>query len=338
MAETIKDINGGANDYPTLVLWEDARNGDIRAGNAEVARVKGSIEESGNLNLCTISGWATDADSYWAIRVDEADRISTSPLRFGGGIYLLQNRSTGGKNVISVSSGSEYGKLQGLQMATDAASGAASVLNLALSFSTTIGNITIEDCIICHVDNQSTGIYLAGGNGYQIDYQIWDTVIYNCTTGVYSYRYSFTCDIYNCTVYNCSTDGISQITQSPTCYNTIVYASGNNDFNGSVNGDYNMSEDATAPGANSLDSGTGGNDPSFVSTTGGSEDFTIASDSDAIDAGTDDPSSGLYSDDIFGTARSTYDMGAHEYVAAGGGIAMPIVMLQHDHFNGGAIL
>jgi hypothetical protein len=46
-------------------------------------------------------------------------------------------------------------------------------------------------------------------------------------------------------------------------------------------------------------------------------DFSLVADGNCIGNGTDDPSSGLYSDDIIGTARtSTWDIGAFEYVAA----------------------
>lgn len=72
----------------------------------------------------------------------------------------------------------------------------------------------------------------------------------------------------------------------------------------------------------------------FVDTT----DYRTASGSDAVDAGTSLASDGTYqfSDDIDGNTRSgTWDIGCSEYVAAGGGISIPVVMLQHDHLSGG---
>jgi hypothetical protein len=48
-------------------------------------------------------------------------------------------------------------------------------------------------------------------------------------------------------------------------------------------------------------------------------DFSLVSGGNCIGNGTDDPSSGLYSDDIIGTARSsTWDIGAFEFVGSSG--------------------
>ena len=48
------------------------------------------------------------------------------------------------------------------------------------------------------------------------------------------------------------------------------------------------------------------------------DDYTLKSGGSLIGAGTDDPASGLFSDDIAGTTRSDWDIGPFEYVAATG--------------------
>src|SRR3972149_3767269 len=77
---------------------------------------------------------------------------------------------------------------------------------------------------------------------------------------------------------------------------------------------YNASSDGTAPGTNSRTSQT-------FTFEAGTDNYHLASnDAGARDYGVSDPGSGLFSDDIDGETRSgTWDIGADEYVAAGGG-------------------
>lgn len=95
----------------------------------------------------------------------------------------------------------------------------------------------------------------------------------------------------------------------------------------------NLSSDTSAPGSGSLVSKTAANQ--FVSTTGGSEDFHLKTGADAIDAGTDlvTTPSGVEID-IDGRDRNaeadTWDIGADELVAAGGGGSVPVF---HHHYQ-----
>jgi hypothetical protein len=77
----------------------------------------------------------------------------------------------------------------------------------------------------------------------------------------------------------------------------------------------------------------------FANVTGGSEDFSLVTGSALIDVGTDtsgDAAPLNFTDDIKGTARgATWDVGADEYTAAGGGAVVPIIMAQMNQFGGG---
>lgn len=322
MPETVSDINGGGNDYATLIAWEADKNGDITAGNAEAAELYGSLTDSANI-LCQLSGWTSDADSYIALRAPVANRRSASdPLRFGQGVSLTSDKATGGRNVIFVDAGAEFTRLEGLELATDASSGASPVLNIHLGASVTVGDIRVSDCVVTHLDSTHSGILITETDENTAHViKLWGCVIYTCVDGIVTGNSNsdHIVYIYNCTINGCSDDGIDHNYGTMDCYNTISYNNTSNDFEGTIGGDYNMSEDATAPGANSHDSGTGGNDPKFTNTGAGTEDFHIASDSDAVGEGTDDPGTGLYSTDIDRQNRtSTWDMGADEYVAVGG--------------------
>ena len=92
-------------------------------------------------------------------------------------------------------------------------------------------------------------------------------------------------------------------------------------------GDYNIDSYTDVPGAHSVSS----IDPEDIYTDigAGQEDLHLKSDSTAAsDAGTD--LSGVtygFDDDIDGDTRSDWDIGADEYVAAGGGLAVAVVAL-----------
>ena len=96
---------------------------------------------------------------------------------------------------------------------------------------------------------------------------------------------------------------------------------------GDFSGDYNFNEDTTAPGANSIDSGTvttsttpGAGTWAIVnSLTAGAENMKLVddSDSDVLEAGVSS-GAGLPSDDVLGNTRGTsnYDIGAHQVSTA----------------------
>lgn len=130
----------------------------------------------------------------------------------------------------------------------------------------------------------------------------------------------------NVTVYDC-TIGIASNDATGVIVSNVI-STGNSvaDYAvaAPVNADYqyNLSSDATASGTGSLTSKTAANQ--FVSIVGGSEDLHLKTGADAIDAGTDlgTTPTGV-NIDIDGRDRDlqgdTWDMGADEYVAAGGG-------------------
>lgn len=214
-----------------------------------------------------------------------------------------------------------------------------------------------------HFDNDATKAYYAdimnniikltvdgGSNTYTtgIDYDglysyvdIYNNIVYNFNIGSTNdlgiYVHGGTGaenNIHNNTVYNCSRGILPPNSVNTDVYNNIAIGNTGYDFSmGNASNDYNASSDATADGANALNSGSG-TPPStsdFVSVTGGSEDFHLSASAVEIDAGTDLGSP--FDEDIDGESRTgTWDIGADEYSAGEepAGTSSPIIKLQGD--------
>jgi len=130
--------------------------------------------------------------------------------------------------------------------------------------------------------------------------------------------------VYNCTAVRNGQHAYSKGYGTIYCYNCIGEknsSSTGDAFQSIAGGDYNISNDSSAPGSNSIQNTT----LTYVDRS--NKDFHLAStDTAAINAGQYNPASGLYSDDIDGQSRGTsnWDIGADEYVAAG--ISLPVAM------------
>lgn len=129
-------------------------------------------------------------------------------------------------------------------------------------------------------------------------------------------------NFYNNTVYNDNIAFSVNNASSPSVNNIGLNTTGDDCFSGTFGtSSNNMDDDGTAPGSSNQNSVTIGDQ--FVSTVAGSEDFHLKSGSDAIDQGQDigTTPSGVEVD-IDGRDRDaeadTWDIGAHEFVSAGG--------------------
>ena len=145
-------------------------------------------------------------------------------------------------------------------------------------------------------------------------FTVRNSIFYNGGRGVGSMAAGDSVTVENCTVYNMvksgydSQGGAMSVTNSIAMETTEV---DKDDFAGTISGNYNMSEDATAPGANSLHDKIPASQ--FASIAGGSEDLHLKTGSDAIDVGTS--LSGSFTGDIDLDSRpigSQWDIGADE--------------------------
>jgi hypothetical protein len=180
---------------------------------------------------------------------------------------------------------------------------------------------TAYNNIIIKTSGTGSCITTGGSNGALI----YNNVCYGGGTGsCIKLSYVGVCYVYNNTCYGRS-KGISyegyaantQVLKNNICYNNTNDYSFTATWGGNPSTyttSNNLAKDTTSPD-NDYDSST----LTFTNVGSGTEDFhLISSDTDAIDKGAD--LSGTFTTDIDGVTRTgTWDIGADEYVASGGG-------------------
>jgi hypothetical protein len=334
MAIVTKSIGTTGRDYSTVTSWEsDLDNGAVYSSGDDAI---GEMYNDSDFNeSVTFDGGGTVGLNSATVRAATGEGHDGTA---GSGVRMLA--STGRLWAIT-GTGLPYhlehieldwngkgvgGTWTSLQMNANTASHVSSFKRLLLHdcrnlspghhnyvFRQTLGHADVLNCIVYDISTTKN----------------------NCV-GIQQTHASTAFDIHNCTVHNVTNSsggtayGISWNDISAfTVQNTIATDSDDGDFNGTSSNateQYNLSSDATAAGTGSLTSKTAANQ--FVSTTGGSEDLHLKSGADAIDAGTDQGTTPAGVEiDIDGRDRDaegdTWDIGAHEFVAAPAGTILP---------------
>lgn len=184
------------------------------------------------------------------------------------------------------------------------------------------GGIYLENLIVHGLNGSATSRLVEPG--YLSRTKVINCLVYDGTTdstssgasirGIFSPNHAQS-QVYNCTVHNIRTTGTASVSgiQSQStdigARNTTVTDAGSC-FAGAFSVENNnISSDGSAAGTGSII-----NIPAadlYVSTTEGSEDFSLKSGAVAIDAGED--LSSVLTTDITGTTRSIFDIGAYEF-------------------------
>lgn len=318
-AETISTINKTGEDYNTLTLWEADVDGDLVTNTtqetAEVYDDDGDLDEQ-----VDIAGSTTNATYFMKITVPSGERHDGTAS--SGASIVTTLPSTAGASVIDISD--TYTVVEWLVIDWTVGDRNQNGIELAIAG----GYSTIQNCVIVRSSgsNQSPiGISNQATPGGLFAY---NNIIYGHTgttngAGIYVRRLA---DVYNNTLYGNNYGFWHDNANSDTVNITNNIAVGNTAtdfiFKASSVNDYNVSEDTTADGTNSLNTGS---DSDFVSVTGGSEDLHIVTGAVGKDNGSDLGTTANV--DIDGRDRNsegdTWDMGAHEFVAAGGGLTEP---------------
>lgn len=303
--------------YPSLFAWEAARQRNLVTAD-EIERVICSSDDAGSTHAAdttgvTIDGWTTDATRY--IQIEAA---SSHGGKWNESIYRRDGAAR-------LQIGESFVNVIGIQIRITS----AATRSLFINGAGVNGTINISNCYL-----ESSG----SGSSHILDVysiaattvNVYNTISVNVTG---SGRYAFyvndadaTVNLYNCTginKYNNSTSRTFMVDAGTmNLANCLGVASGTSPAfykaaAATVSASYCASDDATAD-----DWGGSGNriNQAFTFVDEANNDFHLASDDGgARDFGVSDPGSGLYSDDIDGVTRTgTWDIGADEYVAAGG--------------------
>lgn len=338
VATVTVSIGTTGRDYSTITSWEaDLDNGGIYSAADDA--VGECYNDTAFDEFTTIdSGGTIGLNSILLTVADGQEHDGTA----GSGVRIVRT----GDNALSLNS-SIPTVTSWMEIDMNGNGGSTEVIRVGTasnSFLASIANIILHDATDDVENNRA--VY---GNG---SYQLRNSIFYDMQRGssvsngthfVAGNASNRNVKIFNATVFNCGNNrtlagndaiglSVGDDEAADELKNNIVVgtfvsgASTASDFNLGVNStsDYNLSSDTTAAdrGSNSLTSKTASNQ--FVSIVGGSEDLHLKTGADAIDAGTDlgTTPTGV-NIDINGRDRDsngdTWDIGAHEFVAAGGG-------------------
>jgi hypothetical protein len=312
MATVVSKINCATEDYNTLALWEDAKDGDLVT--AQTIQQADCYADDGILSGgCTVDGSTTNASYFMRISSPAGERHTG----IKGTGFILRPAAYGE----GVNFADDYTECEWIE------SSGATVDS---------GRLIYGDAAYCKIKNclayearYLQALYTKYGG------TIIDTMVFNCSVvGITCENYgSGAPTILNCSVYKC-TDGIKNGGSSValTVRNCISMGNSGSDYN--LNGaaawgatsDKNISDDGTAPGATTYTSTAA---EEWVNVGAGTEDLHLKGGAtcDAIDHADDLGTTNGVNIDIDGYDRDatavTWDIGADEYVASGSASSSP---------------
>lgn len=306
VTSTIKSSGG---DYTSLSAWQTAKAGDI----VSVDQIQqAECYDFALTDEVTLSGWTTDATHYVRIYTPTAERHDGTAST---GFSITDN---GIASPISVSTCGHV-RLEGLVIKS---TGNISAI-VDPGASSSVRDVRVSNCVVVSVSGTS--------EGYGLDFnashantvlRLWNNIIYDFNSGAGGgYGIGFLSStavayVYNNTVYNCRrgivTNSTNQLLKNNIC--------------DSNQGDFAFVAGPNASSTNNLSSdssvstyGTGSANPSYADEA--SDDFHLASGDTAARGNGADLSADAnlaFSDDIDGDSRSAWDIGADEFVGAGG--------------------
>jgi hypothetical protein len=326
MAQVIRyvdpDASGAADGtswtdaYTSLSAWNTGEGTNlVTDGDYHTCycRSSGGTEDTTEF---TLSGWTTGASNYIEIR--GADFPATGI--WDASAYILHGDDGGVYNIVVEE---DYVRFHNLQFKVTTT---GATVGVALDFvNNSAQTHFIDSCLfrgVCSGTGQAYGLVVSHATA-AIDVTVYNTVFYDFVSGadaqhiaVYQAGTNSQITVYNSVAYN-NYAGFWAQNGNIDCYNTV---SGNNTddwFSGTQS--YCASDDGSVGDANHQSPSGGSWANEF--NNAGSGDFSLVLTGNCYNNGDDDPSSGIYSDDIIGRARSSpWSIGAYE---AGSSLGFP---------------
>ncbi len=310
---TVTKTIGTAKDYSSPSSWEsDLDNGGIYSSGDNA--VGECYSQSFDDETCTIDGGGTVGLSSRTLSVASGERHDGT-AGSGARITLTSNASA---NTPAIRIGIDNTTVEWLEL-----DGAGYATNLGFDATFSANARTYRNCIVHDLDPSGSCNAIDGR-----ELNVMNCIVYDIKgSSGYGIGYSGTSsgglNLLNCTVYDVTGYCFALANQSDKLAKNCIGMSGSTaDFQTGTRATYCVASDTSPTGTGSLTSKTATDQ--FVSVTNGSGDFHLKSNStDASNSGTDlgTTPSGVEID-IDGRNRDTegdtWDIGAHEYVAAGG--------------------
>jgi len=296
------DGSSEADGYTSLNAAEAAKQGDHVSNTDNYMFKETSSGGTADTTPTTFNGSITSA--IYDIKILGKDDIGTS---WNESLYRLEVADATALIVLD-----NYITVGKLQIGKSSSSANFQICVLAWDV-----NFDIYNCILKQAGNTTYKEPAISVDNASAVARIWNVIAYGLGSFVSSDNTPFkitnstSADMYNCTSYG-GYRGYRQQAGTVTCTNSIAANQDATSFLGTITVDHCNSDDGTGTNAQTP---IGSNwDDEFV--TPGT-DFALEPAGNCVGNGTDDPASGLYSDDITGAARtSPWGIGAAALIAA----------------------
>lgn len=314
LKHTVKPSGG---DYTTLDAAIDhlvaSHANLVGSDNYATVEIGGDWSGSPDTAAVTINGLTTDATRYLSIVTDASNRPTG---KWDTTKYRLE---VANNSMIVIAD--DYVRIDGLQGRVSSGNANYQVPFDVGSLSSGANQIRISNCIWRgHGADYNQTVLQGLGNGI---FKIWNCIIYglhptNTNSRIFTFDFAGTAELYSVTGIG-SYIGLNRVSGTVTAKNCYFGNGSGADYNGTIS----MTTCASSDSTGSLGLRTiAVNTTNFTAVSAGSEDFRLPGTGSALyNVGTDtsgDTAPLNFTTDIAGESRSTWDIGADEYVAAGG--------------------
>jgi hypothetical protein len=300
--------NGSGTDYTSLSAWEAGEQRNlVTADEIAIAKCR-STSGTADTTAVLIDGWTTDSTRYIKIWTDLTESFRHNGKWDDSKYRLIVD------DAVALYNTESYVTIDGIQCRRTYTS--SQYGNVVSNNVYTTAETLISNCIIDGDGNYNYGLSIGGNSGHTC--YVWNTIVYNTGRIAFDVGADPVAYAYNCTAAKVS-GAYNGFEYFAECKNCIAVDIDGSDFSNCTTVDYCAGDDGTGTNAQTLDS-SNNYENEFVDYS--NDDYHLVSGSVCVGNGTDDPGSGLYSDDIDGDSRSsTWDIGADEYVAGGTTVA-----------------